>query len=186
MTQSLTVQRHSGVLMFAANPVTPTRMPFPRYPRLAPLRVPKAPLLSLRWSPQKAPYEWDYPNLVNPLNPLRAKLEDQFHSAPDDALRWRVITETSAKFLPKATVRQYLKRRWRAAFLQALNSRGLNYHGRPLQVTQGSQSLRGTLEIIIHKGNGFANPFGDLIEQAKATLDVVSSRCKAAAHQPPI
>lgn len=80
--------------------------------------------------------------------------------AQPDVLRWKVVTHTSAKYLPLSTQRNRLRRRWSSAIIASLGKHNLRPDGKlrdrsDLSVMKGVQELRGTLEVLIHQGQGF-------------------------------
>ena len=125
--------------------------------------------ITLLFSPSKIPSPKRWPALNNPLNPLHARQRDDYAKIPEDVLYWKIVTETSLSALPKAVVRERVRRRWREAFSAALKQRGYDRHGRLLVAGVGASTekpLQGTMELLVMEGYGLNHDFRKLLAHA--------------------
>jgi len=151
-----------------------------QYPELRYLRVPGNTLHRILFTPLSAPYKPDLDVLTNPGSPLLYKIQHQYANLPQNTLRWRVLTAMSAKAVPKATVRERLRRRHREAFLAALKMRGFDKYGGVLNTESKSPNVKplfGTLEAQVYGGLGEHLKFPVLVKQAVLAIDAVRKTC---------
>ena len=152
-----------------------------RFAELWPLRVPKADLLRVHYSPFFAPFKSDLDVLTNPRAANYPKYRDKYERLPQDTLRWQVITSTSVKKLPYTVLRERLRRRYKEAFREALKTKGFDKDGKVLDHSfEGSnaRSLYGTLEVHIHGGLGFHLKMPVLVRQATLVVEMIQQECK--------
>lgn len=105
-------------------------------------------MLVTLYSPDFVPNNFEREFLSNSQTPRVLKLEHKMKSIPNDRLRWTIIPYTNK--LSLAVMRNRHKRRWTAAFAEALRRNGFDYHGRKLSTSpdQGHEMrMTGTLEI---------------------------------------
>ena len=153
------------------------------YPQFRILRIPGAAFYkTIHYSSEIVPWRSHLEILTNSQSPLFYKFRDQFAKLQPNILRWRVITNTSAKTLPKAVVRERLRRRHTEAVRQALKDRGFDQDGQLLEPesksTSKAQVLFGTFEIHIHGGQGLHTAFPKLLKDAGFVIDAISKDCR--------
>ncbi|MCJ1374134.1 hypothetical protein MMC20_005366 [Loxospora ochrophaea] len=98
-------------------------------PRPARFKVPKVSICMVHWSPTTRPGYAATPIFSDPLNVLYAATEARYESYDPETL-WLAVTCNTMN--DKAVVRRWCSRRLKAAFLDALRSRGFDREGRPL------------------------------------------------------
>ena len=153
-------------------------------PQLPSLRVPRPTmptnLFHIFYTPVFAPWRRDREHLT-PNDISYPKLMDDYQNMPKDILRWQVIANTAVKEVPKAVMRERLRRRSREAFREALKQLGYDWHGRVLQPGQAmrkmSKNLKGTLEIHCRGRAGLDCEFPELIDYAKSAVSAVEKSC---------
>ncbi|KIX94321.1 uncharacterized protein Z520_10031 [Fonsecaea multimorphosa CBS 102226] len=142
-----------------------------------PLPVPQALGFGLkaRYTPvENVPTLFDHKFLVDRYSPKRAAVTDYYSRLAPDVLRWRVISNASAKKVPKAVLRNRLKRRWASAFAEALKRAGYYHNGRKRSGPKDGKNyipgLKGTLEILVYSERGITCPHGELVGACGALL----------------
>ncbi len=153
------------------------------YPQFRILRIPGAAFYkTVHYSPDIVPWRAHLEVLTNPQSPLYYKYRDKFAKLQPDVLRWRVITNTSAKALPKAVARERLRRRHTEAIRQALKDRDFDKDGQPLDFesksTRNAQILFGTFGLHIHGGLGLHTAFPTLVKDARFVVDAIRKECQ--------
>ena len=148
------------------------------YPQFRILRISGAAFYkTIHYSPEIVPWRSHLEVLTNPQNPLFYKYRDKFAKLKPDILRWRVITNTSTKALPKAVARERLRRRHTEAIRQALKEKGFDKDGQPLdpdfKSSSKAQVLYGTFEVHIHGGVGLHTAFSTLVNDARFVVDAI-------------
>jgi len=151
-----------------------------RYPPLKPLKVSNVGL-RIRYSPFTTPFKYEEDVLSNLRNPDFPKVKDRIEQLPKSELRWKIVTDVSVKALPKATRRNWLKRRWIAALIQALAARGFKSSGHAKE-GGAAQSLQGTLELLVYEGYGFDAPFAKLVKRAGSIVEAIEEEHKKNVH----
>jgi hypothetical protein len=149
-------------------------------PLIPALRIPRtaspANLLHIYYTPLFAPWRFDRENMV-PNHIVFPKLMDIYENTPQDVLRWQVIANTAIREVPKAVMRERLRRRVREAFREALKGMGYDRNGRVLQPAppagKTAKDLRGTLEIHCRSRAGLDCEFGEIVQFARSALDAV-------------
>lgn len=134
------------------------------------------------YTPLFAPWRRDRQDL-NPHNVLYYKLLDDYQNMPQDTLRWLVTANTSIKEVPKAVMRERLRRRVREAFRESLKLAGYDWkNGKLLQRDEAtvkqtpSQDLRGTLEIHCRGRAPLDCEFAEIVDYANIVVhEVVTS-----------
>ncbi|OAP56593.1 hypothetical protein AYL99_08705 [Fonsecaea erecta] len=131
--------------------------------------------LRARYTPvENVPTLFDHKFLVDRYSPKRAAVTDYYSRLPPDVLRWCVISNASIKRLPKAVLRNRLKRRWASAFAEALKRAGYHHNGRrrsgPKDGKNYIPGLKGTLEILVFSERGINCPHGELVGACGALL----------------
>ncbi|KIW75364.1 hypothetical protein Z517_10105 [Fonsecaea pedrosoi CBS 271.37] len=131
--------------------------------------------LKARYTPvENVPTLFDHKFLVDRYSPKRAAVTDYYSKLKPDVLRWRVISNASVKKVPKAVLRNRLKRRWASAFAEALKNAGYYHNGRkrsgPKDGKKYVVGLKGTLEILVFTERGITCPHGELVGACGALL----------------
>lgn len=103
-----------------------------------------------------------------PSHPLRAKMDSWLEAVPPDTLRWSINTRASSTTLKKAVQRSALQLKWYKIFCNALWSRGYNQQGR--MIGSGQAGLMGTMELVVHKGEGFLSPETVLLDRCSKII----------------
>lgn len=126
---------------------------------------------------------------LHPNNVTYHKLLDDYQNMPQDTLRWIVVANTAVKEVPKAVMRERLRRRVRGAFRQALQIAGYDWKDgklwvgdKPTEKQTPSQDLRGTLEIHCRGRAALDCEFTEILEHANTVVQEVvraCSRCNA-------
>jgi hypothetical protein len=124
--------------------------------------------LRAKYSPvENVPSQQDHKRIVDPFSPQRAALLDWYSRRPHDRLSWCVITDVNVKTIPKAVLRNRLRRRWASAFTEALTKNGYYHNGRkrsgPNKRNKYVVGLKGTLEIFAMGERGLFAPRTDLV-----------------------
>ncbi|KIW26613.1 uncharacterized protein PV07_06432 [Cladophialophora immunda] len=142
-----------------------------------PLPVPQALGFGLkaRYTPvENVPTLFDHKFLADRYSPKRAAVTDYYSRLAPDVLRWRVISNASIKKVPKAVLRNRLKRRWASAFTEALKKAGYYHNGRKRSGPKDGKNyipgLKGTLEILVFSERGISCPHGELVGACGALL----------------
>ena len=138
---------------------------------LSKLNIPGTPTLKIRWSPQKAPFKFEEYILKNPRDAHYGRVLHNFEKVPPDILRWSFTANVGDNQKFKAVVRRRLKRRWTAAFQQALKEQGLRNDGKPLgsyQAKTPRSAMGGTVEIYAY--GGLDAEYGWLMAQTRAVV----------------
>jgi hypothetical protein len=127
-------------------------------------------MITLRYSNYKAPFQDELRGICSRYVALHARDKSVFDDIPEDSLRWRVSSRTSATTVPNVVIRTHLRRRWKNAFADVLKKQGYELDGR--QVVDGKKvlGLRGTLEITIYNGRGLTKPYANLLKDAQTTI----------------
>ncbi|OAL27074.1 hypothetical protein AYO20_09882 [Fonsecaea nubica] len=131
--------------------------------------------LKARYTPvENVPTLFDHKFLVDRYSPKRAAVTDYYSKLKPDVLRWRVISNASVKKVPKAVLRNRLKRRWASAFAEALKNAGYYHNGRKRSGPKDGEKyvvgLKGTLEILVFSERGITCPHGELVGACGALL----------------
>lgn len=130
-------------------------------------------MLSLRYCNEKAPFPDEQRSITSRYVALHCRDKDLFEEIPDNILRWRVTSRTSASTLPSVVLRTHLRRRWKNAFADVLRRKGFGLDGRKVVNGQKLPGLRGTLDVMIHAGKGLKNPYQDLLRDAQTTINAL-------------
>ncbi|KIW98360.1 uncharacterized protein Z519_00020 [Cladophialophora bantiana CBS 173.52] len=129
---------------------------------------------------ENVPTLFDHKFLVDRYSPKRAAITDYYSRLAPDVLRWRVISNASIKKVPKAVLRNRLKRRWASAFAEALKRAGYYHNGRqrsgPKDGKNYISGLKGTLEILVFSERGITCPHGELVGACGALLKSLQRR----------
>jgi hypothetical protein len=127
-------------------------------------------MLSVRYSNYKAPFGDEQRGLSSRYIALHARDTNLFDEIPEDALRWRVSSRTCASTVPMVVMRTHLRRRWKNAFVDVLRKMGYELDGGKIVDGYKMPSLRGTLDVTIHNGNGLTKPYADLLRDAQTVI----------------
>ena len=103
-----------------------------------------------------------------------AKIEDLLANTPRGILRWKIVTDSSARLLSKGILRSYLRNRWKHGFKQALRDKGYTVEGR--HRLTGRSGVSGTLELAIVNAEGFKSPIGDMVSQCRSVIEFLEGR----------
>jgi hypothetical protein len=149
-------------------------------PQLQALRLPRPDgpvnLFHVYYSPLFAPWRRDW-EMLTPKNILYPMLLDTYGQMRKDTLRFQVIGNTAVKEVPKAVMREHLRRRVREGFATAFRELGYDRNGRILQTDlvqrKPVQDLRGTLEIHCRGRSGLDCDFVEIINLAKEAITMV-------------
>lgn len=165
-------------------PQKPLRLPSmaakPHIPQIPSLRIPRSKgpvnLFHIFYTPLFAPWRLDWDHL-SAYDVFYSKLLDKYENMPKDTLRWQVVANTAVKEVPKAVMRERLRRRVREAFHDALKQMGYESNGRVWQPGRATdtplQDLRGTLEIHCRGRAGLDCEFVEIVNLAKSALSTV-------------
>ena len=139
----------------------------PTYPLLANLKVKSVPGLVLKYSPFKTPRTVQLRKLLDRFCPDQDAVLDKYSKIPSDTLQWNFITEVAGKALPKAVLRNRVKRRWASAFADALRKNGYHANGRsirgPKDGTGCKPGLTGRLEAYVFSAAGLTLPYPQMV-----------------------
>ncbi|KAL6245071.1 hypothetical protein RBB50_007846 [Rhinocladiella similis] len=95
-------------------------------------------------------------------------VQDKYSHRRPDVLTWRVVTATSHKLVPKAVMRNRLKRRWANAFADSMRNNGLHTTGKLLTGSKGAKTtpskVQGTLEMLIYSASGLHESYDKLVK----------------------
>ena len=127
-------------------------------------------MITLRYSNYKAPFQDEQRGISSRYVALHARDKSVFDEIPEDSLRWRVSSRTSASTVPTVVIRTHLRRRWKNAFADVLRKQGYELDGRQVVDGQKVPGLRGTLDVTIHNGRGLTKPYADLLKDAQTTI----------------
>jgi len=156
-----------------------------RFPPLRNLKIPVLQALSLKYSPEVAPWTTDVPILKSTLNPKHDLVRDRYIHRSKDALHWAVIANVSVKAVPKAVLRVRLRRRWTSAFTEALKLEGYRTNGKRLRDAADGEhrpDLVGTLEIYVYGPQGLHKPFKDLIRTSGTIVRALKAQQNRPRH----
>jgi len=135
-----------------------------------------------KYLPFKVPYEHARPRLLDLNSPAHVSTKEDYDRMPADLLNWHIITSVSAKQVPYAVVRNRNKRRYYAAFSEALKEQGYRTNGKLLPSDDSlvsslsprpDQPLKGTLELLIFYDKAHDAGFDRLKRDANLVLDAV-------------
>ena len=129
--------------------------------------------MPLRYSYLKTPFPDEQKIICSKLNPLHARYRDLFNEVPQNILRWRIITRTSASELSKAAQRTHLARRWKNAFSDVMRKKGYAHDGGAIINGEKVPGLQGTLEVLIHGGKGMKDPYDVLLKHAELAIAAI-------------
>lgn len=127
-------------------------------------------MITLKYSNYKASFQDEERGISSRYVALHARDKSVFNEIPEDSLRWRVSSRTSATTVPSVVIRTRLRRRWKNAFADVLRKQGYALDGRRVVDGQNVPGLRGTLNVTIHNGKGLTNPYTDLLGDAQTTI----------------
>jgi hypothetical protein len=108
-------------------------------------------------------------------HPMKALFQMQWDARDRSALL--IWVRSSGSLAPKASIRKYHCRRVRAALYEALRTRGMNQHGKPLDGNgkarlQLESPMKGSLEITVRSGALDAS-YPSLRESCQKMLDKI-------------
>jgi ribonuclease P protein component len=129
---------------------------------------------------QNCPSLGDHIFLVDRYSPKRLLVQDYYNRLPKDRLSWRIITNISHKSVPKAVLRNRLRRRWASAFTEALKKAGYAHDGHKIvegqKVKTGEGGLRGSLEVLVYSDRGLDCPHWQLTGACKQLVKAIESK----------
>jgi RNase P protein component len=133
-------------------------------------------LFHVYYSPMFAIWRRDREQLT-PRSIFYPKLIDSYENMRQDTLRWQVVANTAIKEVPKAVMRERLRRRIRGAFGEALEQLGYDSHGRVLPSGPAKekllQDIRGTLEIHCRTRVGLDVDFAEIVRNAHSVINAI-------------
>jgi len=135
-------------------------------------------MVQLRYCNEKAAFADEERSINSRYAAFHRRDKDLFNEIPNNILRWRVTSRTSASTVPNVVLRTHLRRRWKNAFADVLRRKGFGLDGRKVVDGQKLTGLRGTLEVLIHNGKGMKNPYHDLLRDAQTTINALEKICK--------
>ena len=127
-------------------------------------------MLTLKYSNFKVPFQDEQRGIASRFVALHARDSSVFENIPEDILRWRVSSRTSASTVPNVVIRTHLRRRWKNAFADVLRKQGYELDGRKVVDGQKMPGIRGTLDVTIYDGRGLTKPYANLIKDAHTTI----------------
>lgn len=127
-------------------------------------------MLNLRYSNYKAAFQDEERGINSRFAALHARDKDVFRKIPEDTLRWRVSSRTTASSVPMVVMRTHLRRRWKNAFVDVLRKNGYEQDGRKIIDGRRVPGLRGTLDATIHNGQGLTKSYADLLKNAQTII----------------
>ncbi|KAJ9633000.1 hypothetical protein H2204_007390 [Knufia peltigerae] len=139
-----------------------------------PVRFPSSGLgLQAQYCPFVRPSTLDEKSFASRWHPNVFAVRDKYSDIRPDVLTWRVVSATSHKLVPKAVMRNRLKRRWANAFADSMRNNGLHTTGKPLSGSKDAKTapakLQGTLEMLIFSASGIDASYDKLV----STTDVL-------------
>ncbi|EHY57316.1 hypothetical protein HRR83_002803 [Exophiala dermatitidis] len=147
---------------------------------LVPLRIPNIHGLKARFAPFHAPKSPDQRIINDRFNPRRLKLLHQYSKILPDTLQWSVVSAVSTKTIPKAVMRNRLKRRWANAFADALRNTGYHANGRRLDGPKHGQDykvgLKGTFEIHAYSKAGLTLGYHELVSSSEVLVKALEQQ----------
>lgn len=127
-----------------------------------------------RYTPYIIPIGFDRTALWERYCPNRLALEHKYDKIPRDSLLWTFSPNPTAQQVPKAVVRNRLKRRWANAFADELRERGYYTNGRLMSGPKASKGYRpgiwGTVEYQIFGRSGITLAYPELRKLANVLV----------------
>ncbi|KIW10323.1 hypothetical protein PV08_11285 [Exophiala spinifera] len=124
--------------------------------------------LQAQYCPFVRPSTLDEKSFASRWHPNVFTVRDKYSSVRPDVLTWRVVSATSHKLVPKAVMRNRLKRRWANAFADSMRNNGLHTTGRPLSVSKRAKNappkVQGTLEMLVFSASGLHVSYDKLLK----------------------
>ncbi|KAI1617423.1 hypothetical protein EDD37DRAFT_619930 [Exophiala viscosa] len=156
----------------------------PNFPPFKDIRGPAVNGLRARFCPVLRPRTIDEREIRDWFNPKIHALRDKYSKVSSDTLEWCVVAATSQKKVPKAVMRNRLRRRWANAFADSLRSNGFHFNGRsqagPKDGTDARPGLTGTLELCVYSPNGLTVPYHELLR----STNMIVKTLKQASRRP--
>ncbi|KAK7902924.1 hypothetical protein LTR67_002570 [Exophiala xenobiotica] len=141
------------------------------------VRAPGALGLQAKYCPFVRPSTLREKTFVSRGNPGFFAIRDKVERNSPDALSWWVVGGTSLKLVPKAVVRNRLKRRWTNAFADSMRQNGFHSNGKLLSGSKrgpnSTPGLKGTLEILIWTRSGLDAPYDKLVQATNALIKML-------------
>lgn len=137
------------------------------FPPFKDVRCPTVHGLRARFCPVLRPRTVDERPANDWFNPKIHATRDKYAKIQPDTLQWCVVTATSQKTVPKAVMRNRLRRRWANAFADSLRSNGFHINGRSQygskDGTYSRPGLSGTLELLVYSPSGLTLQYHELL-----------------------
>ncbi|KIV85084.1 hypothetical protein PV11_00819 [Exophiala sideris] len=154
----------------------------PHFPPFRDIRGPAVHGLRARFCPVLRPRTIDERPISDWFNPKIHALRDKYSKLPSDTLEWCVVAATSQKKVPKAVMRNRLRRRWANAFADSLRSHGFHFNGRSLAGPKDGRDARpgltGTLELCVYSAHGLTVPYHELLRSTNTVLNTLKQEAR--------
>ncbi len=133
-----------------------------------------------RYCPALRPTTQHEREITDRFNPKQDAVKDLYSRVPPNTLLWRVITNTSQKKVPKAVMRNRLKRRWANAFADSLRQNGYHYNGRSMEGPKKGPNyisgLKGSVELHVFTAAGLELPYVELVKSSNSIIKALRQK----------